>query len=92
MGIIVENTDSVEQLNRILHQYAHAIIGRMGVPYRKKGINVISIALDAAQEEISALSGNIGRLPGVNAKVTYSKAANNGGSERNETTDGRSKH
>jgi putative iron-only hydrogenase system regulator len=73
MGIIVENTDSVEQLNRILHQYAHTIIGRMGVPYREKGINVISIALDATQEEISALSGNIGQLPGVNAKVTYAK-------------------
>jgi putative iron-only hydrogenase system regulator len=74
MGIIVENTDSVEQLNRILHQYAHTIIGRMGIPYRKKGFNVISIALDATQEEISALSGNIGRLPGVNTTVTYSKA------------------
>jgi putative iron-only hydrogenase system regulator len=72
IGVIVENTESVEKLNQILHQYADAIIGRMGIPYRKRGINVISLALDAPQDVISALSGKIGRLPGVNAKTAYS--------------------
>jgi putative iron-only hydrogenase system regulator len=72
IGIIVGNTDSVEKLNRILHDYSHVIIGRMGIPYRKKGVNVISIALDASQDEISAISGKIGRLPGVNTKAAYS--------------------
>jgi putative iron-only hydrogenase system regulator len=87
IGIIVENIDSVEKLNRILHQYAHVIIGRMGIPYRKKGVNVISIALDATQDEISALSGKIGRLPGVNTKAAYSNVVTVS-EDQNETADG----
>jgi putative iron-only hydrogenase system regulator len=95
IGVIVENTDSVEKLNRILHDYADAIIGRMGIPYRKKGINVISLALDASQDVISALSGKIGRLPGVNAKTAYSNvitaadAATPGGAETPTWANGR---
>ena len=73
IGVIVENPSSVEQLNRVLHEYADAIIGRMGLPYRKRGINVISVAVDAPQDAISALSGKIGRIPGVTAKTAYSR-------------------
>ena len=73
MGIIVENTDSVEQLNHLLHEYGHYIIGRMGIPYRARSINIVSIAIDAPQDVISALAGKIGRLPGVTAKAVYSK-------------------
>jgi putative iron-only hydrogenase system regulator len=72
MGIIVENTDSAEELNAVLHEYAPFIIGRMGIPYRERGINVISVALDAPQDTISALAGKVGNLDGVSAKVAYS--------------------
>ena len=60
-------------MNELLHQYGEYIIGRMGIPYREKGINIISIAMDAPQDKISALSGKIGRLPGVSAKAAYSR-------------------
>ena len=72
IGIVVENSDSVEQLNKILHEYGEYIIGRMGIPYRKCGVNIVSIAIDAPQDKISALSGKIGRLAGVSAKTAYS--------------------
>ncbi len=72
IGVIVENEDSVDQLNRLLHDYKGYIIGRMGVPYPSKGINIISLAVDAPQDVISALSGKIGRLSGVSAKTAYS--------------------
>lgn len=72
MGIIVENTESAEPLNALLHEYAPYIIGRMGVPYREKGINIVSVALDAPQDSISALSGKIGKLNGVSVKTAYS--------------------
>ena len=64
VGIVVEDPDSVEKLNAILHEYGHYIIGRMGVPYRARGINVISIALDAPNDVISSLAGRIGNLHG----------------------------
>ena len=72
MSIIVENSESVETLNHILHENGAYIIGRMGIPYRAKGINIISIALDAPQDVISAMSGKIGNLPGVSVKTAYS--------------------
>ena len=72
MGIIVESMDVVEQLNSILHDYSRYIIGRMGIPYREKNISIISIAIDAPQDEISALSGKIGKLPGISVKTAYS--------------------
>lgn len=72
IGVIVENNDSIDKLNSILHEYGDYIIGRMGVPYRKKGINIISIAIDAPQDMINALSGKIGRLDGINSKISYS--------------------
>ena len=72
MSIIVENPESVEALNRLLHENGNYIIGRMGIPYRQKKVNIISIALDAPQDTISALSGKIGKLPGVSVKTAYS--------------------
>ena len=72
IGIIVENPNAVSQLNDILHEYGEYIIGRMGIPYRQKGISIISIAIDAPQNTISALSGRIGKLRGVSVKTAYS--------------------
>lgn len=71
IGIIVENMEEVDRLNKILHDYAEYIIGRMGIPYSKKNMNVISIVLDAPEEKISALSGKIGMLRGISSKVIY---------------------
>ena len=73
IGIIVEDPASIEELNQILHAYGEHIIGRMGLPYPKKGINIISIAVDAPQDTISALSGKLGGLPGISSKTAYSK-------------------
>jgi putative iron-only hydrogenase system regulator len=73
LGIVVENPDSVEQLNGILHQYGSYIIGRMGIPYHKRKISIISVVLDAPTDVISSLSGKVGMLPGVTAKAVYSK-------------------
>jgi len=72
LGIIVEQYDSVEKLNSILHRYGSYIIGRMGIPYRERNINVISVAIDAPQDIISALSGQIGKIPGISSKTAYS--------------------
>lgn len=72
IGIIVEDPDSVDQLNEILHEFGSHIIGRMGIPYREKDISIISIAIDAPQDVISALAGKVGNLPGVSAKTAYS--------------------
>ena len=72
MSIIVENGDCVARINALLHEYGEHIIGRMGIPYRKRGISIISIALDAPQDTISALSGKIGNLSGVSVKTAYS--------------------
>ncbi|MGM9617052.1 TM1266 family iron-only hydrogenase system putative regulator [Butyricicoccus sp.] len=73
LAIVVENPAQVEPLNQILHQYRQHIIGRMGIPYEKKEISLISIAVDAPADIISALSGKIGMLEGVTAKAVYSK-------------------
>lgn len=73
IGIIVERTDCVEQLNKLLHEYGKYIIGRMGVPYRQRGVNIISVAVDAPQDVINALTGKIGRLAGISVKTLYSR-------------------
>ncbi len=73
IGIIVENPESVESLNAILHDYSEFIIGRMGIPYKQRNISVISVIVDAPTDVISALSGKLGMLPNVNAKTVYSK-------------------
>ncbi len=71
VGIIVENRDSVEALNEILHEYASHIIGRMGIPYKQKNVSIISVVLDAPQDIISALSGKIGKLKGISSKTLF---------------------
>ncbi len=73
MSIIVENTNSIETLNATLHEFRDYIIGRMGLPYKPKHINIISIALDAPQDIVSALSGRIGNLDGVSVTIAFSK-------------------
>ncbi len=74
ISIIVENMDAVEDLNVLLHQYGQYIIGRMGIPYRDKGISIISLAMDAPSDKINSLTGALGRLPGIAAKAVFSKA------------------
>lgn len=75
MSIIVENGNTVDELNALLHNYSDCIIGRMGIPYRQKGINIISIALDAPQDTISALAGKIGNLSGITVKTALAHLA-----------------
>ena len=72
ISIIVEDESAVSQLNAILHEHGAYIIGRMGIPYRQKGVSIISIAVDAPQDVINTLCGSIGRLPGVTSKAAYS--------------------
>ncbi len=72
MSIIIDNLDAVEQVNAVLHEYGEYIIGRMGIPYRQRKISIISIALDAPQDTISALSGRIGKMAGVSVKTSFS--------------------
>lgn len=72
VSILVSDPDSVESLNRILHTYGEYIVGRMGIPYRQRSINIICIAIDAPTDVINSLTGKIGRLPGVTAKAAYS--------------------
>lgn len=73
IGIIVENPDSVEKMNAILHEVRDHVIGRMGIPYRQREISIISIVMDAPETVISAVSGKLGMLPGVSTKTIYSK-------------------
>lgn len=73
IGIIVEDKEAVGRVNQLLHEYGEFIIGRMGLPYEKKAVNIISVVVDAPVDKISALSGKLGRLPGVSAKALYSK-------------------
>ena len=73
LSILVEDPSSVEALNAILHEYADSILGRMGIPYREKGLSIICLAIDAPLDRINALTGRLGRLPGVSARAVYSK-------------------
>ena len=75
LGVIVEDPESAEALNARLHQYKDYIIGRMGLPYRQRHINIISLVLDAPSDVISSLSGKVGMLPGVSCKALYSKVS-----------------
>lgn len=77
IGIIVEHPGQIGTLNAILHEYSQYIIGRMGLPYPQRNISIISVAVDAPQEKISALSGRIGRLDGISAKTVYSNVKDN---------------
>jgi len=73
VSIIVEDPEAVEALNRILHSYSAFIMGRMGIPYREKGVSVICLALDAPADTVNALTGKLGRLSGVSARAVYSQ-------------------
>ena len=73
IGVVVENPDSVARLNEILHTYGDYIIGRMGIPHKERGISIISVANDAPQDVIAALSGKLGNIPGISSKTIYSK-------------------
>jgi putative iron-only hydrogenase system regulator len=84
IGIIVEDSESVDKLNSVLHEYGRYIIGRMGIPYRERNISIISIAVDAPNDIISALSGKLGKLPGVSTKAAYSKVSFGTGNEVDE--------
>jgi putative iron-only hydrogenase system regulator len=77
LSIIVDEKDSVEKLNALLHEYGEFIIGRMGIPYKKREINIISIAMDAPQDTTSELAGKIGKLEGVNVKTSFSGVISN---------------
>lgn len=72
IGIIIENKNSIEHLNKILHEYGNYIISRMGLPYKEKNINIISIAIDAPTDVINAMTGKIGRLDGISTKTAFS--------------------
>lgn len=73
IGIVVENFDKIGELNAILHDFADYIIGRMGLPYKRRGVCIISVAIDAPSDVINALSGKIGKLPGITSKTVYAK-------------------
>ena len=73
IGIVVENYDSVEKLNEILHEYGDFIIGRMGIPYKERAISIISVAVDAPEDTISTISGKVGKLDGISSKTVYAK-------------------
>ena len=72
IGIIVENKDSVEKLNALLHEFGDCIVGRMGLPYKERNLSIVSIAVDATQDVIAELSGIIGKLNGISVKTAYS--------------------
>ena len=74
ISIIVTEAEKVDMLNELLHEYSAYILGRMGVPYREKNLSIISIAIDAPMDKINSLTGALGRLDGINAKVTYAKS------------------
>ena len=73
IGIVVENNESAKKINDVLHEYGEYIVGRMGIPYRKRNVSVISIVIDAPSDVISALAGKLGMIPDVNIKTVYSK-------------------
>ena len=75
VAMIIDDSNCIEQVNELLHDYSRYIIGRMGIPYREKGLNIINVVLDAPSDAISALSGKLGRLQGVTAKAVYAKQA-----------------
>lgn len=73
ISMVVENTGAVDELNHLLHEYGSYVIGRMGIPYREKNVNIISVAIDAPQDKINALTGALGKLKGITAKAAYSR-------------------
>lgn len=75
VGIVVEDLESANAVNSILHEYAHIIVGRMGIPYREKGVSVISLIVDGTSDEISAMTGKLGKIKAVSVKSAMTKKA-----------------
>lgn len=73
IAMIIEDDCCINKVNELLHEYSRHIIGRMGIPYREKALNIINVVMDAPADAISALSGKLGRLEGVTAKAVYKK-------------------
>lgn len=73
VAVVIKNKESVEKVNAIFHAYGEFVIGRMGIPYKQKGVNLISIAIDAPQTVLNSLSGKLGMLDGVSSKVLITK-------------------
>ncbi len=73
IGIIIQDLDAAEKINQILHEYNDSIVGRMGIPYRERGLSVMSIVVDATMDTIGAISGKLGMIKGVSAKAIFSK-------------------
>lgn len=76
IGIIVSDTEATPKVNELLHMYSEYIVGRMGIPYRPKNVNIISVVIDAPQQTISALAGKLGAISGINVKTVYSAVSN----------------
>lgn len=76
IGIIVSDTEATPKVNELLHMYGEYIVGRMGIPYRPKNVNIISVVIDAPQQTISALAGKLGAISGINVKTVYSAVSN----------------
>lgn len=76
IGIIVEDLEQTDRINEILHEYGRYIVGRMGIPYRNRGVAIISVVIDAPQNKISALSGKLGMIKNVSSKVQYTNVIN----------------
>jgi putative iron-only hydrogenase system regulator len=74
VGIVVEDLEGTGRLNEVLHEYSDLIVGRMGIPYRERGVSVISVIVDGDNDEISAMTGKIGRIPGVSVKTALAKS------------------
>ena len=73
ISIILENSNSIEEVNKLISDYSDYVVGRMGIPYKKRGISIISVVIDSPQDVISTFSGRLGKLEGVSAKTAYSK-------------------
>lgn len=73
VGIVIEDTNSAEKINTVLHEYSHIVVGRMGIPYRERGVNVISLIVDGSNDDISAMTGKLGRIKNVSVKSALSK-------------------
>lgn len=73
VGIVVEKFENAQKVNEILHEFAHIIVGRMGIPYKERGISVISLIVDGTSDEISAMTGKLGKIDGVNVKSAMTK-------------------
>ena len=73
IGIFIQDANAAAQVNELLHEYADCIIGRIGVPYREKSLNIISVIVDATSDQISTLSGKLGRIKGISAKAMQAK-------------------